>query len=1596
MGAFKPIAQATATRINTALPGSVVVSFVPWLDTNGNRLIDASECKGDTVRYIININAVPRLRAILNDTINIANNDGISDIKNIAVCSGILNNVAITAPFTDLNGVPTTATDTVRVWQSFTLNNATFTPWCNNCQDTLGAFKPIAQATATLINTALPGSVIVSFVPWLDTNGNRMIDASECKGDTVRYVINITTNVKPVITAHPQTDNVCETQNAELTVTATGPGLYYQWQEVTAPNTYVDIPGANNDTLIIPNVLVSGKTYRVVVYSNYGAPCQDSTASLSAQVLFGSDTGLACNKLVNISLGDDCILDILPDMILEGSYNHPMFSVQVIGPNSQPIGSVIDASFVNKKWKVQVFDNCSGNSCWGEIFVEDKLPPVIICQRDTLVNCYDTTDFSKAPNLPFVTDNCLSNVAVYVIEDYTIPYGACVGDTVAVRIIRYQAKDGSNILSNICERKIYFKKINILDIIIPKHYDGHVGNNPALSCSYDWEIGTKNRYPDPHETGQPYYIGGNAFGGSIKDNGICKINISFTDDVRAGNCAGSIIIVRNWAIMDWCTRLIRNEIQVIKIIDDRGPAFDIDTIPPVITDAHACSSDFIAPAPINVSDCSGSNSYTYTVQFLLDGGCSLLPLPDPYVFIFGSTRSEQIVAGPYKGRWKLIGLPVGCTWLKYTLTDSCGNSSSKYKKITVSDGTAPVAVCDEFTIATLSADGKARVYTNSFDDGSYDNCSEVTLEVRRMTLGCDSSTVWRNYIDLCCDDPGRIVQVELKVTDLSGNTNICMVNVETQDKIQPLLRCPDDITLGCGADTSAIVTGKPIQAPFNANGGYYNDNCYNVTLTWTNEGTLNKCGEGIIFRTYKVSDRAGNFKTCVQKITVRNAVAYSGPSWAKVGYMEIEGCINKDTDPSKTGRPVYNNGPCSLVSSNFTDQVYSNVDGVCYKILRKWTVIDWCKFRSEADAVTHRWPSNPTEGVNQWTHTQMIKVVDRTKPVISMINVGITFQMTGGSCGGQIDLTETATDCSAGATAALTWSYIVKRNNAIFKTGSGIGSALNASGNYEAGTYEITWTAQDLCGNTENKTYTFTVRDNKKPTVYCLSSLTTVVMPSAGTVSITARNFDKGSFDNCPGALLFSFVEKYPTASSDSISTFTCLDFPADKDTIHRSLRMYVWDQARNFEYCTVNIIVQKNAACSPAELPLNIGGKISTEKNIMMNEIPVYLTDENTTVNKMFKTDGQGSFSFSKMSATGSYLIKPEKNDGHLNGISTLDLVLIQQHILGVKPFTSPYQYLAADANNDSKVTAADLVEIRKLILGVYEKLPKNTSWRFFDKTQPIADLNKPWGLNESIFIHKKSGDMMYNNFMGVKTGDINTSAVANISAPQVEPRRSSGTITVDDIKFTKAQTLLVPVTTQNIESITGLQGTFMYDDKKLKFKKIIPGVVNLTQDCYEVHKEGVLLFSWHGMNQEVQVAEKVLFLIEFECNEEGQISTSFTLSSDIVKSEYYGSDLVENNLKLSYNQVNTSELMEVGQNNPNPFVTVTTIFVNMPQEGIVQMKVYDNTGKMVINRTENFGKGKNEFIINGSDLDAPGVYFYEIKSNGQSFMKKMIKISQ
>lgn len=82
------------------------------------------------------------------------------------------------------------------------------------------------------------------------------------------------------------------------------------------------------------------------------------------------------------------------------------------------------------------------------------------------------------------------------------------------------------------------------------------------------------------------------------------------------------------------------------------------------------------------------------------------------------------------------------------------------------------------------------------------------------------------------------------------------------------------------------------------------------------------------------------------------------------------------------------------------------------------------------------------------------------------------------------------------------------------RTGScSIGSCFDLE--LPVGLYGIWLIAEDRCNNADSCYSTFTIRDCKKPTPYCHTGITTVVMPSTGNIEVWAKDLDAGSYDNC-------------------------------------------------------------------------------------------------------------------------------------------------------------------------------------------------------------------------------------------------------------------------------------------------------------------------------------------------------------------------------------------------------------------------------------------------------------------------------------------------
>ncbi|MEO6131636.1 MAG: hypothetical protein ABIQ02_07295, partial [Saprospiraceae bacterium] len=96
---------------------------------------------------------------------------------------------------------------------------------------------------------------------------------------------------------------------------------------------------------------------------------------------------LACNDNVQVSVDSACQAFVSTSMILSGNvygcYDDFLVSIQGFGSGFG--GVMINSSAVGQTLTVTVFDPDTGNSCWGTITVEDKLPPTIECRNVTIL-----------------------------------------------------------------------------------------------------------------------------------------------------------------------------------------------------------------------------------------------------------------------------------------------------------------------------------------------------------------------------------------------------------------------------------------------------------------------------------------------------------------------------------------------------------------------------------------------------------------------------------------------------------------------------------------------------------------------------------------------------------------------------------------------------------------------------------------------------------------------------------------------------------------------------------------------------------------------------------------------------------------------------------------------------------------------------------------------------------------------------------------------------------------------------------------------------------------------------------------------------------
>ncbi len=1283
-------------------------------------------------------------------------------------------------------------------------------------------------------------------------------------------------------------------------------------------------------------------------------------STVTSQVNLLRPCDLFVHTQLNLSVNDECEGEVTAAMVATfpvvcDNY-YDLFLIDEAG-DTLP-SNFVDYQHIGQNITFVLTEPNCGNKAWGNILVEDKLAPELVCFADT-ISCGELIAFQE----PTILDACSNSTLVLIDEE--MENVACDDEFIEAIITRnYIAIDASGNESEACAQRLYIRKFDISTIEAPTF-------KIELECGETYPT-DDNGAPDPLFYGGPTVEGNDIFADQGDE---CNLITIFED--KEISTPEADLIVREFSTFYWSCSVdtVVQFIQVFKFVDTNGPAITCPVDITLASNADMCSADYVFPA-LNADDiCGEVNS--------IDA-----QLPGEYV---------NDVEG------KMVNLPMGDNEMILIATDDSGNTSECTFNISVQDLTAPTPICDTETVIPLPQEGFVSVKAEIFDQASYDFCGIESFTVRRMVPSCDPDDInFGPNVTFCCEDIGQEVMVVLRVTDVNGNTNECMVSAEVQDKIAPaLLAGLPDITVSCEFPitpdfpqifgkvvsniddrdsikiTADLVTfdGDPLDA-------FVLDNCVEIMSDEIDTTQLNDCGLGGMERTIIIADAQGNDLVITQTITRVNVDPFleSDITWPAY-YTATNTCSIDDLQPQdlpdSSAFPILANTNCDMVGILYDDSVFdfSNGDESCFKIRRTWTVANFCQDDYQGFA-------------EEFSYEQIIIVANTMMPEISGSCTDIEECSYSSDCGPEyIELVNSAVDdCTDSIN--LIWEY----NIDLFSDGSidESGNTNNASGTYPLGLHIITWTVFDQCGGSSDCTYTFELMNCKQPIAYCLDNITADLTPmdldGDGEVDtemlfLAPYMIDAGSQPVCGGTVSLSFSSDV----TDTIRSYDCDDIGEN------TVMLWVTDELGNQSFCTTSIEVQDNNStdfCNTGTLDGGILGNISTSEEVDMEQVIVTINGiENTA------TSEDGEYAFEGLVYGDFYTVTPEKEDDPLNGITVADILTIQKHILGTQIMTDPYKILAADVNQSESVSGTDILIIRKLLLGHYDGFPETEPWKFY-MDEGFIDESWPW----ANVLHESFEDNVYGetivDFVGVKMGDVNQSGEVNGLHSGEIVTRSDVDFIIENQEIEAGESIRVPVVLGQAQNLNGFQWEISWDFEAAELVDVLTGFDQGELQFFADKENDILrVISYdaktRGYNESAQLftllaeAKQTIELSEVIqesrnprfANEWVSVETTYSINTEIKQREE----------ELQFN-------FDIEQNVPNPWDEMTMITITSGYEGTAQLTILNSVGQVQYRSEITVREGENELVIYPQSLSGNGVYYYTIEMDGQTKMKKMI----
>ncbi len=1439
--------------------------------------------------------------------------------------------------------------------------------------------------------------------------------------------------------------------------------------------TTIDTSGINGQ-LALSDCTINNDTIRVKIFNGAGVLCKDTCLRADSTFMMDtlaigtytvkhylkSDTTIAaesyiaisppvmvCNDDLNISLDASCGVSLAPDDILENpceilapytSYEIKVTmgsgdkKIEMVGSTTTsnttsistpiiwiPRDSMDKAGVSHCGGKAQVeikriYDygtTCCSQGiiedvCWGSLTFQDETAPIVYkVTKDTVKACnLELANLEPLLGKPIVVDNC-DSVTVKLVEIDIVTGTKC--DTLSKYASVWRAEDE-------CGNQTIYR--DTLYVLRPTAADIVKLPDVILSCGVDEEKAIQ----DLSITGIPKFALTNDTLELNTETYTCDFILLKRDEYFPH--PGGIKLFRFWSLSDRCSP------RPIPIPVDTQLIEFVDTLIPTLICPSNGMLETADKFPIGAFDCA--TSVTIENPPAAHDLCDT----DPTVHMI---VVEQLNHGKWDSIAPNLGVAGDLTADTFRVGWHAFDETLNFAKDTchsyfiLEDLTPPSAICkDKLNVSFGTEDQTLTV--DDVDDISWDACGVANREIR-----ITGDTLWGKEVTITCEDVYDPIRVELRVTDVTGNQNICWLFVEVIDNVPPVCNelrdtfafCDEFHTGDLGPDTDADGDGRMEDSEwlpltdsllflYNSQYGIPtcqdNATCRVFFIEQEYQLIYTQCGEANFRRRY----RAVDLKQTAQ-ITPweeqRIAIQYR-PNWKFTLPIDWAGECGDDL-PSAT--VDIESGACDVLAWEQEDQVFDVVQDACFQVNRTYYIINWCTYEAGMEPIEISRDENAFGEVRDakiidfskygnhgyFKYTQVLKVNDSNKPIVTInpvqtciYGIGDVPPITGeditpGAPPYECDtirvFSAEARDCEEAFFSNFGFEWWIYEDG--LQTGHGETAKFFWTVEPKIN-YTVKFRVYDNCGNFGEKEENFQFWDCTQPTLICQDTLVTSIREN-GLALVSPTVIADKSYDNCtpPQELDFriwhsSYSDVAPSKAEEIQKLPNALELGCDYLDLQR-VQVYLLDKEANFSSCVTNIIIDNGEfACTSSLLPRSsLAGKIIMENGVEVEEVAVQI--KNTLIEEptpyMTSTDGNYHFDLTKNQ---NYQIIPQKNINPLNGVTTYDLVLISKHILKIEEITSPYYQIAADVNRSGTITAFDMVQLRQLILNVTTEFDNNESWRFvdaayvFESDNPLTE-----AFNEVIDVQLEDADQMNHDFIAVKIGDVNGNAVPN-SLVEAESRTIVNTlpIQVKQQLVQKGQLFSVELQADDLTTIEGYQ--FALSFPQLDLLAMEAGTIQEQHVGWQLRDRHVLPVSWNSTDDKVPSSS--LIQLTFQANQSGALSDLLSIHPALLQPEAYTIEDELLTIDLLFNSVNTA--FDLSQNRPNPFKESTTIGFHLPTDDEVTLRILSMDGKVAKEWTKSFAKGYQEWTLHQRDFNLSGILHYQITTSTHTATKKMI----